>query len=79
MKPFVTTLVVIGTDCTGSCKFNYHTIMTMTAPTSAGDPPLWQIPLAVKTQVNVVSSSQKVSYMKNGISDIASGSGLVKK
>jgi hypothetical protein len=54
-------------------------IMTMTAPTSAGDPPLWQIPLAVKTQVNVVSSSQKVSYMKNGISDIASGSGLVKK
>jgi hypothetical protein len=21
-----------GTDCTGSCKANYHTIMTMTAP-----------------------------------------------
>ena len=25
----VTTLVVIGTDCRGSCKSNYHT-MTMT-------------------------------------------------
>ena len=28
----LTTLVVIGTDCIGSCKSNYHTIMTMTAP-----------------------------------------------
>ena len=27
-----TTSVVIGTNCTGSCKSNYHTIMTMTAP-----------------------------------------------
>ena len=26
------TLVVIGTDCTGSCKSNYHMIMTTTAP-----------------------------------------------
>jgi len=24
-------LVVIGTDCTGSCKSNYHTITTTTA------------------------------------------------
>ena len=24
--------MVIGTDCTGSCKFNYHTITTMTVP-----------------------------------------------
>jgi len=30
----LTTLVVIGTDCTGSCKFNYHAITTMTAPKS---------------------------------------------
>jgi len=28
----LTTLVVIGTDCTDSCKYNYHTITTMTAP-----------------------------------------------
>jgi len=25
-------LVVIGTDCTGSCKSNYHTITTTTTP-----------------------------------------------
>ena len=30
LKP--TTLVVIGTDCIGNCKSNYHTIMTTTAP-----------------------------------------------
>ena len=24
-------LVVIGTECTGCCEFNYHMIMTMTA------------------------------------------------
>ena len=33
MNGFIlTTLVVIGTDCIGSCKSNYHTIMTMMAP-----------------------------------------------
>jgi hypothetical protein len=26
----LTTLVVIGTDCMGSCKSNYHTYMIMT-------------------------------------------------
>jgi hypothetical protein len=29
---FKLTLVVIGTDCTGSCKSNYHTITTTIAP-----------------------------------------------
>jgi hypothetical protein len=28
----LTTLVLIGIDCTGSCKSNYHTITTMMAP-----------------------------------------------
>ena len=28
----LTTLVVIGTDCIGSCKPNYHAITTMTTP-----------------------------------------------
>ena len=28
----LTTSVVIGTDCIGSCKSNYHKIMTTTAP-----------------------------------------------
>ena len=27
-----TILVMIGTNCMGSCKSNYHTIMTTTAP-----------------------------------------------
>ena len=30
----LTTLVVIGTDCTGSCKFNYHNITYTTTPYS---------------------------------------------
>jgi len=29
----LTTLVVIGTDCIGSCKSNFHTITTATVPT----------------------------------------------
>ena len=29
-------LVVIGTDCTGSCKSNYHMITTMTVPFNIG-------------------------------------------
>jgi hypothetical protein len=28
----LTTSVVIGTDCIGSCKFNYHTITATTSP-----------------------------------------------
>ena len=28
----LTTLVVVGSDCIGSCKSNYYTITTMTAP-----------------------------------------------
>jgi len=28
----LTALVVIGTDCIGSYRFNYHTITTMKAP-----------------------------------------------
>jgi len=30
----IRTLVVIGTDCTGSWKSNYHMITTMMAPSS---------------------------------------------
>ena len=28
----LTTLVMLGTDCIGSCKSNYHTITTTVAP-----------------------------------------------
>ena len=31
----LTTLVVIGSDCTSSCKYNYHMITTTTAPNLA--------------------------------------------
>jgi len=41
----LTTLVVIGTDCTGSYKSNYHMIMITTAPFETGG---W-----VKTEVNL--------------------------
>ena len=33
---YKTTLGAIGTDCIGSCKSNYHTITTMTAPVDVG-------------------------------------------
>ena len=32
IRTALTTLVVIGTNCTGSCKSNYHMITTMTLP-----------------------------------------------
>jgi hypothetical protein len=32
----LTMLVVIGTDCIGSCKSNYHTIRTTVAPNTIG-------------------------------------------
>ena len=31
----LTTLVVVGSDCKGSCKSSYHTIMTTTAPANS--------------------------------------------
>jgi hypothetical protein len=36
MRLELTTSVVIDTDCIGSCKSNYHTITTMTAPLKIG-------------------------------------------
>jgi hypothetical protein len=36
----VTNLVVIGTDCIGSCKSNYHMITTMTPPNQWKTPPV---------------------------------------
>jgi hypothetical protein len=33
----LTTLVVIGTDCTGSCKSNYHMITTTLDPKEIGN------------------------------------------
>jgi hypothetical protein len=33
----LTTLLMIGIDCIGSCKSNYHTVMTTTAPSWSKD------------------------------------------
>jgi hypothetical protein len=46
---FTTTLVVIGTDCIGSFKSNYHAIMTTTAPTNATEKINHTIALLKKT------------------------------
>jgi hypothetical protein len=37
IREYITILVVIGTDCTGSHKSNYHTFMTMTDCLIMGD------------------------------------------
>ena len=34
------TLVVMGTDCTGSCKYSYHTISPTTTPSNRDFIPL---------------------------------------
>ena len=39
----LTTLVVIGTGCIGSCKSNYHTITVTTAPINKRNNILWNI------------------------------------
>jgi hypothetical protein len=43
----LTTSVVIGTDCMGSCKFNYH---TLTATTALGHERLFNITLRHKLE-----------------------------
>ena len=54
----LTTLVAIGTDCTGNCKSNYHTIMTtMPSPYMFGRcHTLWKISS---------SNCQQFKYQKN--------------
>ena len=54
VKP--TTSVVIGTDCIGSCKFNYHTITATTAPK--------KLVVVVYTRVNIVENSVKHHKIK---------------
>ena len=47
-------LVVIGTDCIGSCKSNYHTIMITTAPTEKG------VIMTLLPNTHVNNATQKV-------------------
>jgi hypothetical protein len=52
----LTTLVVIGTDCISSCKFNYHTITTMTAPLKMYVPLLMQSAIEIQQMDITVAS-----------------------
>jgi hypothetical protein len=49
----LTTLMVIGTDCTGSCKSNYHMITSMTAP---------RYNMKSLLQVNIQPTSHQLPY-----------------
>ena len=52
----LTTLVVIGTDCISSCKFNYHTITTTTAPLKMYVPLLMQSAIEIQQMDITVAS-----------------------
>jgi hypothetical protein len=66
-------LVGIGTDCIGSCKSNYHTIMTMTAPIQ--EEIKIKIPDIIKILHKIFASLSrrtKIFTIMRNISDIAS-------
>ena len=44
----LTTSVLIGTDCIGSCRSNYHTITATTVPTSANQKPWFKALIPIK-------------------------------
>jgi hypothetical protein len=45
----LTTLVVMGTECTNSCKSNYHTITNTTAP-----PPIWRKLMIFMSKIKII-------------------------
>ena len=58
----LTTLVVMGTDCIGSCNSNYHTIMTTMAPTT--DWPIynwWQLSRPVLRTITILRTWNAIS------------------
>jgi hypothetical protein len=58
----LTTLVVIGTDCTGSCKFNHHTITTTMVPKS----------LQTASKLNVLcKKSNEQNYLRNSFLELS--------
>ena len=59
----LTTLVVIGTDCTGSYKSNYHTITITTVPTrlkNMANVKYWQKLLIL--EISILISRSKINY-----------------
>jgi hypothetical protein len=60
-----TNLVVIGTDCTGSCKFNYHTMTTMLAPMFVGG--MLDVVICVHAYTDIILAINVVKFMnQNG-------------
>jgi hypothetical protein len=59
----IANLVVIGTDCTGGCKSNYHTITTMMAPVIARGNSYMHIYLHLGLKANVCLISFLPSVM----------------
>jgi hypothetical protein len=57
----LTTLVVICTDCTGSCKSNYHTITTTTAPTKE-----WITKMVIKQLGQISRSFSSYFFLYSG-------------
>ena len=61
----LTTIVVIGTDCTGSYKSNYYMITKSTAPLKIGIEPLMKISIALfftRCQAVIFPLSQQWSW-----------------
>ena len=67
------TLVVIGTDCIGSYKSNYHTIMTMTTPSTDREilvviKTFWLVPSHFFTANNITlfkNMKKKIIFLAN--------------
>jgi hypothetical protein len=62
----LTTLVVIGTDCTGSYKSNYYMIMTTTAPgkvwrKSVSSKTVWMVSQTIDPVINNTEILLKVA------------------
>ena len=61
----LTTLVVIGTDCIGSCKSNYHTMTTTMAPIVKIDFKLWLLTVPpISTKWNTTSHLNSLNIKK---------------
>ena len=56
----LTTSVVIGTDCIGSCKSNYHMITAMTAPSNV----YWHLSQKLKKVIIICQTSNQIATME---------------
>ena len=61
---FELTSVVIGTDCIGSCKFNYHMIMAMTVKFQST---LLLLPDEINVKIEINNTLYNGNWMSNVI------------